>query len=77
MTPTADSLTPHDITVTLKQYGCLYELTDQTEDAYEDDVPEEKQCGERIALVREMIRYGVLKACTKRVLRWWRLDPRA
>jgi N4-gp56 family major capsid protein len=66
VTPTADSLTPHDITVTLKQYGCLYELTDQAADTYEDDVPEEmkKQCGERIALVREMIRYGVLKACT-------------
>ena len=66
VTPTADSLTPFDITVTLKQYGCLYELTDQVADTYEDDVPEEmkKQCGERIALVREMIRYGVLKACT-------------
>lgn len=66
VTPTADSLTPHDITVTLKQYGCLYELTDQTADTYEDDVPEEmkKQCGERIALVREMIRYGILKAGT-------------
>lgn len=66
VTPTADSLVPYDINVTLKQYGCLYELTDQTADTYEDDVPEEmkKQCGERIALVREMIRYGVLKACT-------------
>lgn len=66
VTPTADSLTPYDINVTLKQYGCLYELTDQAADTYEDDVPEEmkKQCGERIALVREMIRYGVLKAGT-------------
>ncbi|MBO9679558.1 MAG: N4-gp56 family major capsid protein [Acidovorax sp.] len=66
VTPTADTLVPQDITVTLKQYGCLYELTDQTVDTYEDDVPAEmkKQCGERIALVREMIRYGVLKACT-------------
>lgn len=66
VTPTADSLTPHDITVTLKQYGCLYELTDQTADTYEDDVPEEmkKQCGERIALVREMIRWGTVKAGT-------------
>jgi N4-gp56 family major capsid protein len=66
VTPTADTLTPSDITVTLKQYGCLYELTDQTADTYEDDVPPEmkKHCGERIALVREMIRYGVLKACT-------------
>ncbi|WP_313334009.1 N4-gp56 family major capsid protein [Comamonas sp.] len=66
VTPTADTLAPQDITVTLKQYGCLYQLTDQTVDTYEDDVPAEmkKQCGERIALVREMIRYGVLKACT-------------
>ncbi len=66
VTPTADTLVPQDITVTLKQYGCLYQLTDQTVDTYEDDVPAEmkKQCGERIALVREMIRYGVLKACT-------------
>lgn len=64
--PTADTLIPQDITVTLKQYGCLYELTDQVADTYEDDVPAElkKHCGERIALVREMIRYGVLKACT-------------
>ena len=66
VTPPADTLVPQDITVTIKQYGCLYELTDQTVDTYEDDVPAEmkKQCGERIALVREMIRYGVLKACT-------------
>lgn len=66
VTPTADSLTPQDISVTLKQYGCLYQLTDVVADTYEDDVPAEmkKQCGERIALVREMIRYGVLKACT-------------
>ncbi|MFA9287666.1 N4-gp56 family major capsid protein [Comamonas sp. SY3] len=66
VTPAADTLVPQDITVTLKQYGCLYQLTDQTVDTYEDDVPAEmkKQCGERIALVREMIRYGTLKACT-------------
>ena len=66
VTPAADSLVPQDITVTLKEYGCLYGLTNVVADTYEDDVPDEmkKQCGERIALVREMIRYGVLKACT-------------
>lgn len=65
VTPTADSLVPQDVTVKLKQYGCLYQLTDQVSDTYEDDVPSEmkKQCGERVALVREMIRYGALKAC--------------
>ena len=66
VTPTADTLTPQDITVTLKQYGCLYEVTDQAVDTYEDDVPAEmkKQCGERVGLVREMIRYGIIKAGT-------------
>lgn len=66
VTPSADSLSPQDITVTIKEYGCLYQLTNQTADFYEDDVSAEmkKQCGERIGLLREMIRYGVLKACT-------------
>lgn len=65
VTPTADTLVPQDITVTLKQYGCLYQLTDFVSDTYEDDVPAEmkKQCGERVGLVREMIRYGAVKAC--------------
>lgn len=66
VTPTADSLTPQDITAVIKQYGCLYQLTDQTADTYEDDVPAEmkKHCGERVGLLREMIRYGVIKGCT-------------
>lgn len=66
VTPAADTLIPQDITVTLKQYGCLYQLSDQVADTYEDDVPAEmkKQAGERVGLVREMIRYGVLKACS-------------
>jgi len=66
VTPAADTLVPQDITVTLKQYGCLYQLTDMVADTYEDDVPPEmkKQCGERIGLVREMIRYGIVKACS-------------
>lgn len=63
VTPSADSLTPQDITVTLSQYGCLYGLTDVTADTYEDDVPAEmkKHVGERIARIREQIRYGALK----------------
>ncbi len=63
VTPTADTMVPDDVSVTLQQYGCLYEVTDQTVDLYEDDVPEEmkKQCGERVGLIREMVRYGILK----------------
>lgn len=68
VTPSPDSLVPQDIPARVRQYGCLYQLTDWVSDTYEDDVPAEmkKQCGERIALVREMIRYGALKACTNR-----------
>jgi N4-gp56 family major capsid protein len=64
VTPTADTMVPDNITVTLNQYGCLYQLSDQTDDTYEDDVPEEmkKQCGERVGLIRELVRYGVVKA---------------
>ena len=66
VTPTADTLTPQDISVAIKEYGCLYQLTNRTVDLYEDDVPAEmkKHCGERIGNVREMIRYGTVKGCT-------------
>lgn len=66
VTPDADSITPQDISVTLQQYGCLYMYTDKVELLHEDDIPAEmkKQVGERMGLVREMIRYGALKQCT-------------
>lgn len=66
VTPTADTLTPVDVPATLQQYACLYAVTDQTVDLYEDDVPAEmkKQTGERVGLLREMIRYGALKGGT-------------
>lgn len=66
VTPTADQLTPVDVNVQIQQYGCLYSYTDKSAMLYEDDIPEEMkiQTGERMGLVREMIRYGALKACT-------------
>lgn len=68
VTPTADTITPQDVTVALNQYSVLYSVTDKTVDLYEDDVPAEmkKQVGERMGLVREMVRYGVLKAATNK-----------
>lgn len=65
-TPLAESITPQDITATLVQYGVLYRYSDVVADSYEDDVPAEmtKLTGERMGLLREMIRYGVLKAGT-------------
>ena len=64
--PTADTLVPDDVEVTMSQYGCLYQVSDVVNDLYEEDVPAEmkKQCGERVSLIREMVRYGVLKAGT-------------
>ena len=65
-TPVAESITAQDITATLQQYGVLYRYSDQVADLYEDDVPGAmvKLTGERMGLLMEMIRYGVLKAGT-------------
>ena len=66
VTPTADQLTPVDVNVKQQQYACLYSYTDKAAELYEDDIPEEMkiQTGERMALVREMVRYGAMKACS-------------
>lgn len=68
VTPAADTLTPQDVSATLQQYSVLYALTDKTADIYEDDVAMEmkKQTGERLGLVREMVRYGALRGCTNK-----------
>lgn len=67
-TPTADTLSAVDVTATLQQYGVLYAVTDKLVDMYEDDIPSEmkRQTGERLGLVREMVRYGALKAATNK-----------
>lgn len=66
VTPSADTLQAVDVTATLQQYSCLYAVTDKTVDLYEDDVPAEmkQQTGERVGLLREMVRYGALKGMT-------------
>lgn len=66
VTPLPDSIAPQDVTVVMQQYSCLYGFTDKTYDLYEDDVPQamQEQIGERVALVNEMIIFGVLKAGT-------------
>ena len=68
VTPTADTITPQDITVQLNQYSCLYAYTDKTADLYEDNVPApmKKQAGQRMGLVKEMVAYGVIKASTNK-----------
>lgn len=68
VTPSADTLVPVDVTATLTEYSALYALSNKTADLHEDDIstPMKKQVGQRLGLVREMVRYGVLKACTNR-----------
>ncbi|TFH51258.1 MAG: N4-gp56 family major capsid protein [Lysobacterales bacterium] len=68
VTPNPDSLLAQDISVTIQQYSCLYMYTDKTKLLHEDDIPQEQitQVGERMGLLREMIRYGTLKGCTNK-----------
>lgn len=65
-TPLAETIDKQDITAVLQQYGVLYRYSDVVADLYEDNVPAEmvKLTGERMGLLQEMIRYGVLKAGT-------------
>ncbi len=68
VTPQAEVLTPQDITVSLDDYSVLFGYSKRTADLYEDDVPGAMkiQCGERLALVRELVRFGVIKTCTNK-----------
>lgn len=70
VTPPADTLTPQDVEVSMQQFAVLYSLTDQMEDMHEDgpDIVDEMkmQTGQRLGLVREMVRYGALKGCTNK-----------
>ena len=69
VTPNAETLTPQDITVTLNEYTVLFGYTKRTADLYEDDVPGamKLQTGERLALVRELVRFNVIKGCTNKL----------
>lgn len=61
-----ESITPMDLSVVMQQYSCLYGFSDKTYDLYEDDITQamQEQIGERVALVNEMIIYGIVKAST-------------
>ena len=68
VTPAADTIKYVDVEVTAQQYACLYKYTDRAADLYEDRIPADmvEQTGERMGLLREMLKYGALKACTNR-----------
>jgi N4-gp56 family major capsid protein len=66
VTPSAKALSYRDVAVTMAQYAVLYSYTDKVADLHEDDVPgdQKRQVALEMGLVREMIRYGEMKAAT-------------
>ncbi len=65
-TPNSDQIIAQDIIVSLTEYGVLYRFTNRVADLSEDEIPMEMKriAGERMGLLLEMIRWGVLKAGT-------------
>ncbi len=66
VTPTPKALSYQDVSVAVNQYAVLYSYTDKAADLHEDDIPadQQRQVGMEMGLVREMIRYGEMKAST-------------
>lgn len=66
VTPSAKALSYRDVAATLGQYAVLYSYTDKVADLHEDDIPgdQKAQTAEEMGLVREMIRYGEMKAAS-------------
>ena len=63
-TPSSNTISFQDVTVTLQQYGVLFKYSSKTENLYEDSVPQamQRQTGEVMAEILEQVRYGVMKA---------------
>lgn len=66
VTPSAEALSYQDVSATIQQYACLYSYTDKVALLHEDDIPadQKKQTALRMGLVREMLRFGEMKAST-------------
>lgn len=64
VTPTSNTISYTDVTVTLKQYSVLFKFTSKAELMYEDDIPSDmaKLTGETMAEVAELVCYGQIKA---------------
>jgi N4-gp56 family major capsid protein len=66
VTPASENVSYRDVNVQIGQYACLYSYSDKAAIFHEDDIPADQmmQTAERMPLVREMVRYGVMKAAT-------------
>jgi len=65
-TPTPNTISYTDVTVTLEQYSVLYKFTSKAALMYEDDIPSDmaKLTGETLAEVAELVAYGAVRAGT-------------
>lgn len=65
-TPNSEQIYAQDIVAQLQEYGVLMRFSNRAVDLYEDNIPPEMKrlVGERMGLLLEMIRWGVLKAGT-------------
>jgi N4-gp56 family major capsid protein len=66
VTPTAVAFAYEDVSVSLKQYGMVIEITDKIEDLHEDPVLNDAtiQAGENIGRTIEALNYAVVRAGT-------------
>lgn len=66
VTPTAKAMAYEDVSVSIAQYGDLYQITDKVADMAEDPVLKDAAmlCGEQAGETLELITYGVLKGGT-------------
>jgi N4-gp56 family major capsid protein len=66
VTPSSTQFSYEDVSVSIKQYGMVVEITDVIEDTHEDPVLNDAttQCGENIGRTMEALNYGVLRAGT-------------
>lgn len=66
VTPSAVAFSYEDVSVSMKQYGMVVEITDKIEDMHEDPVLNDAtiQCGENIGRTIEALNYAVVRAGT-------------
>lgn len=64
VTPTANTISYTDVSVTLQQYAVLFKFSSKAELMYEDDIPDDMATltGETLAEVAELVCYGQIKA---------------
>lgn len=66
VTPTPDSLSSEEVSCVMQQFGCLYGYSDKVAKLHSEDIPPQmvKQVADRVAMVNEMICYGVIRGST-------------